>query len=84
MLFGEFLVKNDLNRFALGDRDDLQYNSDGSLDLFIQTQQPAQAPMQNWLPIPAAGPFSLTLRLYWPKQQVLDGNWRIPFVVPVE
>jgi len=80
----EFLVKNDLNRFALGDRDNLKYNEDGSLDLFIQSQQPEQAPQQNWLPIPKEGPFSLTLRLYWPKQEVLDGEWRIPFVVPVE
>jgi len=80
----EFLVKNDLNRFALGDRDNLQYNEDGSLDLFIQSNQPEQAPSQNWLPIPKEGPFSLTLRLYWPKQEVLDGEWRIPFVVPVE
>jgi len=80
----EFLVKNDLNRFALGDRDDLIYNADGSLDLFIQSQQPKRVPLQNWLPIPKAGPFSLTLRLYWPKQEVLDGAWRIPYVVPVE
>lgn len=80
----EFLVKNDLNRFALGDRDNLKYNEDGSLDLFIQSLQPEQAPLQNWLPIPKEGPFSLTLRLYWPKQEVLTGDWRIPFVVPVE
>lgn len=80
----EFLVENELNRFALGDRDDLTYNSDGSLDLYIQATRPAAAQLSNWLPIPESGPFSLTMRLYWPKQVVLDGQWNIPFVVPVE
>ena len=80
----EFLVKNELNRFALGDRDDLKFNEDGSLDLYIQTNKPSGDQTQNWLPIPSNGPFYLTLRLYWPKQEVLDGKWKIPFVVPVK
>lgn len=80
----EFLVENELNRFALGDRDDLTYNTDGSLDLYIQSARPSAEQLSNWLPIPKSGPFSLTMRLYWPKQVVLDGQWDIPFVVPVE
>jgi hypothetical protein len=80
----EFLVKNELNRFALGDRDDLKFNADGSLDLYIQNEKPSEDRMQNWLPIPSDGSFYLTLRLYWPKQEVLDGKWEIPFVVPVK
>lgn len=79
----EFLVKNELNRFALGDRDDLLFNEDGSLDLFIQAEQPAAAKLQNWLPVPKAGPFSLTLRLYWPKAAILNGNWTPPAIIPV-
>jgi len=80
----EFLVKNDLNRFALGDRDDLTYNEDGSLDLYIQSNTPEGKYLQNWLPIPQEGLFYLTLRLYWPKEEVLNGDWDIPFVVPVK
>ncbi len=80
----EFLVENKLNRFALGDRDSLIYNADGSLDLYIQSSPPKAELMQNWLPIPAEGAFSLTLRLYWPKAEALDGEWKIPFVIPVE
>jgi len=80
----EFLVKNDLNRFALGDRDDLIFNADGSLDLYIQTEKPSDKKIKNWLPIPKSGPFFLTLRLYWPKQEVLDGKWNVPFVVPMQ
>jgi hypothetical protein len=80
----EFLVENELNRFALGDRDQLKYNEDGSLDLFIQARPPAEEELSNWLPIPKSGPFSLTMRLYWPKQMVLEGQWDIPFVMPVD
>lgn len=80
----EFLVKNELNRFALGDRDDLQFNADGSLDLYIQSEKPSEEKIKNWLPIPKSGPFFLTLRLYRPKPEVVNGNWKIPFVVPVE
>ncbi|MEZ4883949.1 MAG: DUF1254 domain-containing protein [Chitinophagales bacterium] len=80
----EFLVENELNRFALGDRDDLKYNKDGSLDLYIQSESPSKENLSNWLPIPQRGAFSLTLRVYWPKEEVLNGDWEIPFVVPVE
>lgn len=80
----EFLVENELNRFALGDRDDLKYNPDGSLDLYIQSEKPSEDQLPNWLPIPSSGPFYLTLRLYWPKQMVLDGKWKIPVVEPVQ
>ena len=80
----EFLVANELNRFALGDRDDLIYNADGSLDFYIQSNPPEKDKLQNWLPIPEEGLFFLTMRLYWPKQEVLDGKWNMPFIIPVE
>lgn len=80
----EFLVKNELNRFALGDRDNLKYNEDGSLDLYIQHTKPAEQQLQNWLPIPESGAFFLTMRLYWPKEVVLNNIWKIPALIPVE
>ncbi|MEM6967683.1 MAG: DUF1254 domain-containing protein [Bacteroidota bacterium] len=79
----EFLVKNEMNRFALGDRDALTYNDDGSLDLYLQTNPPSSDKVSNWLPIPQEGIFYLTLRLYWPKEEVLKGTWNVPAVVPV-
>ena len=80
----EFLVENALNRFALGDRDDLVYNADGSLDFYIQSKAPNKNKVANWLPIPKEGPFFLTMRLYWPKEAALNGDWKIPPVIPIE
>ena len=73
-----FPVANAINRFAIGDRDALKYNSDGSLDLFIQHDDPGGDRTANWLPAPSAGALGLTMRLYAPKPAVLDGSWTPP------
>lgn len=79
----EFLIKNDLNRHALGDRDPLVYNEDGSLDLYIRSKPPTRDKQQNWLPIAKKGQFFLSLRLYWPNVEALNGDWKPPVVIPV-
>lgn len=73
-----FLIANPENRYALGDRDPLQHNPDGSLDLYLQSEPPAQEHRPNWLPIPTQGTFSLTARLYWPQDSILNGHWQMP------
>lgn len=72
-----FQVSNRLNRFALGDRDPLVYNPDGSLDIIIQNESPGAAFEANWLPAPLEG-LGLTMRLYAPKKAALDGSWNPP------
>lgn len=77
----DFLIANPLNRYALGDRGTLRFNADGSLDLWVQAQPPADPQQQaNWLPVRAGEPFTLNARLYWPKAEALDGRWGMPAV----
>jgi hypothetical protein len=70
-----YFIANPLNRYAIGDRDPLKFNPDGSLDLYIQSQDPGPDHQSNWLPS-GDGPFNLTIRLYWPKEAILDGSWQ--------
>jgi hypothetical protein len=72
-----YLIPNGLNRQALGDRDRLVTNTDGSLDFYIQANAPGGDREANWLPV-AKAPFNLLMRLYSPKGEVLDGSWTPP------
>ncbi|MFD4838143.1 DUF1254 domain-containing protein [Achromobacter sp. NPDC058515] len=73
-------VANPLNRYALGSRDPLRYNADGSLDLVISNAAPAPEEQANWLPVPASGPVGVLLRVYAPRPTLLDGLWTPPAV----
>jgi hypothetical protein len=80
----QLFAANPIDRYAIGDRDKLAFNPDGSLDLYVQRDSPGADKESNWLPTPASGNFTMNLRLYWPKWEVLDGSWVPPPVLPVE
>ena len=74
-----YFIDNPLGRYAIGDRDLLKPNSDGSIDLYIQSQNPGPEQESNWLPS-GDGPFNLTIRLYSPKEAIVSGSWQPPVV----
>jgi hypothetical protein len=74
-----FPAANPINRYAIGDRDDLAYNADGSLDIYIQHTSPGPGRERNWLPAPP-GPLGVTMRVYAPEPQALDGRWNPPAI----
>ncbi|BAV04496.1 Uncharacterized conserved protein [Filimonas lacunae] len=71
------LVQNAIGRYAIGNRDRLLYNADGSLDIYIQKEHPGNNKASNWLPAPA-GAFSLTMRMYGIQQDKKEISRTIP------
>jgi hypothetical protein len=73
------LYANSLNRYLINSPmlPQLQRDADGGLTLIIQNESPGKEKESNWLPAPK-GPFAMAMRLYWPKEEALDGKWTAP------
>jgi hypothetical protein len=68
-------IANPIKRYSIGDRTPgFMPNEDGSVTIYLQNESPGPDKESNWLPAPD-GPFALALRIYWPGQKVLDGEW---------
>lgn len=76
-----YLADNPINRYAIGDRNPLKFNADGSLDIYLQHSSPGVEKENNWLPAPADS-FNVILRIYVPEEAYLkDKNtWVTPTV----
>lgn len=74
------IVKNKLSRFSLGSKNKMTYNSDGSLDIFIESSSPGKLRESNWLPSPK-GEFQVMARLYSPKKEALSPEWTLPSIM---
>ncbi|TVY81582.1 hypothetical protein LSUE1_G003619 [Lachnellula suecica] len=91
-----YLVSNDLNRYAVGDRSTLTYPdatpvygngsaAAGNETFQVLIQPAAVTPpsnwTNNWLPSPANfSSFSTTLRFYAPKSELANGSYQFPLV----
>jgi hypothetical protein len=75
----QLLVENPIDRYPINSLmlPDLKPDADGGLTLYIQHDSPGNDKEANWLPAPS-GPFSLAMRLYWPKDEALSGAWVAP------
>jgi hypothetical protein len=73
------LVENPLHRYLINSPmlPELKKDADGGLSLYLQHEAPEGAKVSNWLPAPG-GPFLAVLRLYWPKEEAVDGSWKAP------
>lgn len=72
----DFLIDNAIGRYCVNDRSNLKRNADGSVDILLSKEAPAD--VTNWLPV-GEGEFHLFLRIYKPDWTALDG-WEPPTV----
>ena len=72
-----FMIPNELRRFGLRSCDNLEYGSDGSLDIYLGPTKISQFPESNWIPT-VKGVVTATIRLYGPSNDVLTGKWEPP------
>jgi hypothetical protein len=76
-----FFAPNEIKRYSVGTKlSTMKNNDDGSLTIYVQADPPPEAQHGNWLPAPKAGAFSLYVRAYWPKTEIIDGSWTPPAV----
>jgi hypothetical protein len=73
------LCANPLNRYLLNSPMLPQFkrDADGGLTLWVQNDSPGKDKEANWLPAPK-GSFLMVMRLYWPKDEALQGKWTAP------
>ena len=75
------VVPNRLDRFNFNNRSQFEFEPDGSLKLHLASELPSGVPESNWLPCPKGRPFTLNLRTYVPKAEVLSGEYYVPPIV---
>ncbi len=73
------LVDNPIDRYLLNSPMLPQFvkDADDGITFYIQNESPGKDKEANWLPAPK-GPYWAILRLYWPKEEALNGDWKAP------
>lgn len=80
-----FFVDNSIQRYSIGNRTGgIALNPDGSIDIALQHDEPADARLRaNWLPAPV-GPFQISLRTYMPRAELREGYAAMPSIIRQE
>lgn len=74
------LADNPIGRYSVASNTaDLRYDADGSLEIYLQHEQPDGDRAANWLPTPREN-FNLFLRTYLPGPTMLDQSYVPPAV----
>jgi hypothetical protein len=77
------LVANPINRYSLGNQNDLFVAADGSITLDLQPDNPGGDAEANWLPTPQNGdPFYLLFRAYYPDNAMIMPPTNPDYKVP--
>ena len=72
------LAENAFDKYLVSSTSkDLIYGEDGSLEIYLQRDQPDQALRANWIPLPK-GDFNLFFRFYLPNQSMIDQSYVPP------
>lgn len=75
-----YLIDNEIGRYAIKNNTPYILNDDGSLDIYVQKDKPTdEKQLANWLPVSEQG-FQLYLRVYLPTDEVLANEWPMPVV----
>jgi hypothetical protein len=79
------LVANPLNRYLLNSTmlPEFKRDVDGGITFYIEHASPGKDREANWLPAPS-GAFSMIMRLYWPRDEALNGKWTAPSMTRVQ
>jgi hypothetical protein len=77
----QLLVANPINRYLINSPmlPSMKLDDNGGLTIYIQSTSPGADKESNWLPAPA-GPFFMILRVYWPEESAINGQWKPPLV----
>lgn len=78
-----YLVDNEISRYAIKSNMPYVLNEDGSLDIIVQAEKPTdEKALANWLPV-SGDAFQLYLRIYLPEESVLTNEWVMPAIIRV-
>ncbi|MFH5776917.1 DUF1254 domain-containing protein [Paracoccus broussonetiae] len=77
----QLLVDNPIDRYLINSPmlPGLKRDETGGIVLHLQAESPGAEQEASWLPAPAEG-FYAVMRLYLPKPEALDGQWKAPTI----